>query len=212
MKLRPINPDNKCYLCSAPANYWNSAEGIDICSKRLEDCPGYKVFHRHIDNCPSCKEKFNAKLNSNRYYVRQYKCYKLLYIRAKIRKCKSYSYRYLYKLQKGYLKCSVCGTRTAIYNCNWNSPCCQPSKKECPEWHSKLSELKKNLYNEHPTYRENMSKAMKKVHNTEEVKRAKQLKMLHLHNDNCEECLEFKENFLKSHELRKGNKLEKTKR
>jgi hypothetical protein len=53
-----------------------------------------------------------------------------------------------------------------------------------------------------------MSKIMKKVQNKPEVKEKKSETMIHLHNDDCDECLEFQENYTTAQKKRRKIKKE----
>jgi len=197
-----INSKQPCLFCGQKANYYNSSLYRYVCSDPYQDCPAYDTIHQHQLRCDFCKE------DNYTYYMYKIHCYELLYILDQVRpprqrKNKPEIIKKKIAIQHGYGKCYICGKVGSEYLLV-DKICCGPKATACPEYKYHMSVLFKKKYQDNPDLRIKMSEVMLEVQNRPDVKNAKSLRMLHLHNDDCCECRTFRDNYKKAQMERRG--------
>ena len=205
------NPE-KCYFCNKKSRVFKTEFLVRVCNKDLNKCKGYKAFLRHVAKCPECLETYNSIfLPKHKIKIQRYSCNRLKYIRGAIKRYRIERYRnykFKFQLARGDFKCYVCG-EPAKYHLWSRGTCCQDQPKKCPNYKEWFSNYRKKLYETNMIYRKRMSEAMLKVHNRENVRESKRLKMIHLHNDDCEPCKEFQAKYKAAHKARRGENYER---
>lgn len=116
------------------------------------------------------------------------------------------------EIEAGIHRCGYCGKPAKYWAETAEKFCCKRYARDCPGYSEYLSKKHKLKYKENPELIEHMSEKMKEVQNRADVRQAKRLRMIHLHNDNCEECLDFQKKFKKGHKDRRGPNYERNMR
>lgn len=162
---------HKCFYCNRPAVF------------KLDD--GKWCCRNTWQKCPS-NTKAISKIQTARYYYWP----KQTMERA---------------IERGEIKCYIC-EEVANYakminkegeKVEWGG-CCSKPVKNCPGYSEYRSKILRKRYAENPDYKENISKAMLIAQNRPEVKQKKSESMKILHNEDCDKCVVFQENYTKS--------------
>ena len=195
------NSNQLCLFCGVKANYYNSILKRYVCSDPYQDCPAFDPIIQHQMNCDICKQ------DNYTYYLYKINCYELHYIMDMVkpphqRKHNPIILRKKIDIQKGIAVCYICGKVGSKYLRQQNV-CCSLKSTGCPGYKKHMSKLFKKKYEDNPELRVKMSEVMKDVQNREEVKNAKSLKMLHLHNDPCNKCQTFRVKYNKAQKARR---------
>jgi len=114
------------------------------------------------------------------------------------------------ELKEGIYRCSYCG-KVAKKWLPGDRFTCGETAHDCPKHSEFLSKKHKLKYKDNPKIKEDISKSLKIAQNRPDVKEAKRLRMIHLHNDSCDECKEFQEKFNRGHKKRRGPNYEQNK-
>ena len=208
------NSYQMCIFCGKKGRglYYNSKIGRYVCRYPMEYCPAFKLIVDHLRNCQECSKIYKSSPLKTRYHHSKYnKCIDFMILMRTIRNKKITPFLLKSKLLRdGVGTCQYCGER-ARYLLYGSILCCSPGARQCPNYSKRISQLHREKYKKNPELRKRMSKIMKKVQNRPEVKKAKSLKMIHLHNDNCKECREFRNKYRKAQRERRGDKYYKYK-
>lgn len=163
--------------------------------------------------CSYCKTRPGLYKFKNGFYCCQPKYQQCPSFAEKISTTLKVSYKYRTKtlmeklIQTGDVTCYYCDKPAKYYKGivkgEHRFTCCADIRHNCKGFKKFTSDRMKQRYIDDPSLRIKMSESLKKAQNLPEVKRKKQLSMLHLHNDDCGECKEFKDNFKAAHRKRR---------
>jgi hypothetical protein len=194
----------KCIFCGQAAKHHQNHIGSRYtCHENLTDCPEYLRYTNHLRTCSICREIYENLPLKFKYHHKWYKsCYTFRYLVKKIRGLESIPLKHKAMVQRGKARCYMCGQKANFYTTSGHM-CCSESSRDCPEYNKTISDRMKLKYKLKPELLQYMSETMKVVQNKEKVRRAKKLKMLHLHNDDCDECKEFQQKFKQAHKERR---------
>lgn len=107
-------------------------------------------------------------------------------------------------VERGEIKCYICGgiaTHARLVAKDdkrvWGG-CCSEFARGCPKYSEYRSNLLLKRYADHPEYKERMREVMFEVQNRPEIKQKKSDSMTILHNEDCDKCVVFQENYNQS--------------
>jgi len=206
---------NLCPYCDKEAKIHNNKLKRYVCFKENKYCDGVKSLIKHMQTCDICSPKYKEtenypfELRIETWRYKDCELFKYMLIkrhhnsRDDFMNLKISNQKIRSELQIGEhdYKCAKCGEK-ANYLIGKKLNCTE-KLKECPGYHKYISD-KFIARRGTPEYREMMSERMLECQNRPSVKEAKRLKMLHLHNDDCSDCLDFQNNYNKAQIKRRG--------
>jgi len=174
-----------CYYCNDREGKWLFDNGRWCCEPNVHGCPAQRRKRKAYQ-----KEKF-------KYY-------------------KTSLFKTLAKT--GAVECIYCGKPAYFFKGRSSEnpneyifTCVKRANSNCPGYKEFISKIHKDRYANNPELKVQMSKAMKECQNRPDVKEAKSIAMTILHNEECEPCKKFQENYKKSKIKRRGPNYERNK-
>jgi len=114
------------------------------------------------------------------------------------------------QLNSGSGVCKYCGEPAKYISPGNHGLCCSVSAFKCPSYREYAGDIHRRRFNDDPSKREIMSKAMLEVHNREEVIEKKRTAMTILHNDECDKCKDFQKNYQEGRKKMRTTMINKT--